>query len=291
MEAFNLIQGSQEWHDFRKVNLPASEAPAALGAGLYGIRTPYDLALHRLGIKPLEVTEFMQKLFDEGHEAEDKARPLVEKILNEPLSPIVGRRIVDGLPLSASLDGITFDGDTIFEHKLWNENLAQQVNSGSLEAGYYWQLEQQLLVSGAKRVVFVTSDGTYNKFAFMIYEPVAGRADALVKGWKDYLKTEATYRQDDEEWEKLVEPYVEVEREILALQTKIKELRSQINLYPLIQYLESKGLDSMAGKNYALRKSTRKGAFDENKLKQALGVSDLEMFRKDSSEFWTGELL
>ncbi|PXX49356.1 hypothetical protein SAMN05660489_06402, partial [Pseudomonas sp. LAMO17WK12:I10] len=48
------------------------------------------------------------------------------------------------------------------------------------------QLEQQLLVSGAERVIFVCSDGTAENFVHMEYRPVAGRAAQLVKGWKQF---------------------------------------------------------------------------------------------------------
>lgn len=55
-----------------------------------------------------------------------------------------------------------------------------------LEPHYYWQLEQQLLVSGAERVIFVCSDGTEQNFVSMEYRPVRGRAEQLIEGWKQF---------------------------------------------------------------------------------------------------------
>ncbi|HEY9017705.1 hypothetical protein [Thiomicrospira sp.] len=291
MEIFNLIQGSDEWHAFRKINLPASEAPVVMGCGLFEAKNAHDLAMYRLGIKDMVVSEFKQFLFDEGHRMEEMARPLVEAIIDDQLSPIVGRRVIDGLPLSASLDGRTFAGDILFEHKKWNPKLADQIDRRNLDPGYYWQLEQQLLVSGAKKVVFVTSDGSYQNFKFLIYEAVPGRADELIKGWKRYLEIETTYRTKDERWESLVAPCVDIELQVAELQAQIKTLKAQLNLTPLIQFAQSKGLDSMAGERYAIRKVVTRGELDEDLLMQALGVSSLDAFRKNPKEYWKGSLV
>jgi len=60
------------------------------------------------------------------------------------------------------------------------------VKAEDLGPHYYWQLEQQLLVSGAERVIFVCSDGTPDNFVSMEYRAVAGRAEQLVEGWKQF---------------------------------------------------------------------------------------------------------
>jgi len=103
-------------------------------------------------------------------------------MIGEELYPVVG---TEG-NLLASMDGATELGETLFEHKLWNESLVAQVKAEELAPHYYWQLEQQLLVSGAERVIFVCSDGTAENFVSMEYRPVAGRAEQLVEGWKQF---------------------------------------------------------------------------------------------------------
>src|SRR5690606_14411396 len=84
------------------------------------------------------------------------------------------------------MDGQTMLGETLFEHKLWNDSVVAQIKAGQLEPHYYWQLEQQLLVSGAERVIFVCSDGTAENFAHMEYRPVAGRAQQMIEGWAQF---------------------------------------------------------------------------------------------------------
>jgi putative phage-type endonuclease len=180
MKIHNVAQGSAEWHALRSQHFTASEAPAMMGASKYQTRTDL-LTLKKTGIAP-EVTQSQQYIFDKGHATEAMARPLVEVMIGEELYPVVG---TEG-NLLASMDGATMLGETLFEHKLWNESLAAQVRAEDLGPHYYWQLEQQLLVSGAERVIFVCSDGTAENFVSMEYRPVAGRAAQLIEGWKQF---------------------------------------------------------------------------------------------------------
>ena len=180
MKIHNVAQGSIDWHNLRADHFTASEAPAMMGASKYQTRTEL-LAAKKSGISP-EVTSSQQRVFDKGHAAEAGARPIAEEQIGEELYPIV---CTEG-NLLASLDGATMLGDTIFEHKLWNESLAAQVRAGDLEPHYYWQLEQQLLVSGAEKAIFVCSDGTRDNFVSMEYRPVPGRAEQLLAGWKQF---------------------------------------------------------------------------------------------------------
>ncbi|VVP89488.1 hypothetical protein PS918_03091 [Pseudomonas fluorescens] len=180
MKIHNVAQGSPEWHALRAQHFTASEAPAMMGASKYQTRTEL-LTLKKTGIAP-DVTPSQQFIFDKGHATEALARPLVEVMIGEELYPVVG---TSG-NLLASMDGATMLGETLFEHKLWNESLVAQVRAEDLGPHYYWQLEQQLLVSGAERVIFVCSDGTAANFVSMEYRPVAGRAEQLVEGWKQF---------------------------------------------------------------------------------------------------------
>ena len=176
----NVAQGSAEWHALRGQHFTASEAPAMKGVSKYQTRTDL-LTLKKTGIAP-DVTPAQQHIFDRGHATEALARPLVEAMIGEELYPVVGTQG----NLLASMDGATMLGETLFEHKLWNETLVAQVKAENLAPHYYWQLEQQLLVSGAERVIFVCSDGTAENFVSMEYRPVAGRAAQLVEGWKQF---------------------------------------------------------------------------------------------------------
>lgn len=191
MKIHNVAQGSAEWLALRAQFRTASEAPAMMGASKYQTRTDL-LAAKKTGITP-DVTPSQQFIFDKGHATEALARPLAEALIGEELYPIVA---TEG-NLLASMDGATMLGETLFEHKLWNESVVAQVKAGDLAPHYYWQLEQQLLVSGAERVIFVCSDGTPENFVHMEYRPVAGRAARLIEGWKQFEADLANFEMAD----------------------------------------------------------------------------------------------
>lgn len=177
----NVAQGSPEWLALRASYYTASEAPAMMGQSKQMKRSELLFA-KKTGLDR-EISWWVQTfLFDKGHEFEALARPMVEDSIGEELYPIVG---TSG-NLLASMDGASMLGGILFEHKMWNDQLAAQVRAGELEPHYYWQLEQQLLVSGAEKVIFVCSDGTPENFVHMEYFPVEGRADLLVRGWKQF---------------------------------------------------------------------------------------------------------
>lgn len=185
MKVLNLVQGSPEWLKVREEHFNASEAPSIFGESKYKSRTV--LMNEKKGVKE-KISAHLQKLFDAGHKTEDQARELLEFETFETLNPIVCTLEVEGLPLLASLDGIFEDGKTVFEHKLWNETLAENVRNNVLEPTYYWQLEQQLLVAGAERALFVVSDGTAEKREKMYYVSVPERRLKLISGWHEFKK-------------------------------------------------------------------------------------------------------
>ncbi|KAA8560555.1 hypothetical protein FX985_00605 [Pseudomonas extremaustralis] len=180
MKVHNVKQGTPEWHALRASHFTASEAPAMMGASKFQTRNDL-LVMKKTGIVP-DVTPQQQAAFDKGHATEEMARPLIEEDIGEELYPIVG----SSGNLLASMDGATMLGDVLFEHKLWNEKVAAQIRSKELEPHYYWQLEQQLLVSGAEKVIFVCSDGTREKREKFDYFPVPGRREALIAGWAQF---------------------------------------------------------------------------------------------------------
>jgi len=180
-------QGTPAWHALRKLHRNASEASAIFGFSKHITRNEL-LKQKATGIVK-EVDAGTQRRFDEGHATEALARVILEKRLDEDLYPIVA---TEG-NLLASVDGITMDDSTLFEHKLLNKDVVAMVEAGELSPAYYWQLEQQLLVTGAEKVLFVCSDGTEDNFHMMEYRAVPGRAEELVAAWKQFDADLAAY--------------------------------------------------------------------------------------------------
>ncbi|GLX87841.1 hypothetical protein Pfra02_04100 [Pseudomonas fragi] len=186
----SIAQGSEEWLELRANHPTASEAPVMMGASSK-MRRNELLAMKATGVTR-EVSDYVQRmLFDKGHEQEAMARPIIEALIGEDLYPVTATD--DNNWLLASFDGLTMMEDTVFEHKMFNPALAQAVRQKDLPAEYYWQLEQQLLVSGAERAIFACSDGTEENLTWMEYRAVEGRAKLLVDSWKQFESDLLTY--------------------------------------------------------------------------------------------------
>lgn len=180
----NVAQGSPEWLALRAGFYTASEAPAMAGKSRYAKREEL-IAAKAAGITQ-EPDNFKQALYDRGHAAEAAARPLAEEVIGDDLSPVTMTAMVDGLPLLASMDGLNFDGTIGWENKLWNEALAADVRANTLSHHYTLQMDQQILVSGAERILFTCSDGTPERTVSCWYESTPERSARLIAGWKQF---------------------------------------------------------------------------------------------------------
>jgi len=195
MKILNLTQGTEEWHRVRANRFTASEAPVMMGVSKYQKRTAL-LGQKATGLIP-EVSEPQQRIFDSGHAAEAAARPIAEKIIGEDLYPVTCED--DEGRLLASMDGLTMLEDVGFEHKLWNEKLAKQVKAGELEPHYTVQMDQQMLVSGAEKILFMCSDGTEENCSWMWYERDESKFKPLRFGWEQFAIDLAEHKPADVE--------------------------------------------------------------------------------------------
>lgn len=199
-----IQQGSAEWHELRAKHFTASEASAMMGASKYLSRSEL-LRQKKTGYTP-EVDAAKQRLFNAGHAAEAAARPFAEEVLAQELFPVTCSAEIDGLPLLASLDGITMDEDTVWEHKLWNESLVDQILSKNLDPHYYWQLEHQLLVTNASRVLFMATSENREAAEYCYYKSQPERRAALIAGWKQFAANLAEYVPQEAEPEVIAAP-------------------------------------------------------------------------------------
>lgn len=193
MITIELVQGSPEWHQFRATKFTASDAPAMLGLSKY--KTRQQLLHEKSTGLTEEVTPQMQALFDKGHAAEAAARPIVEAQIGQDLYPVTGVCDEPGLEfLAASFDGLTMCESIAFEHKLWNEKLAQYITDSQDLPDTHWpQVEHQLIVSGAYSCVFTVSDGTEQRKVDLEYKMQPERRQAVIDGWKQFAKDLAVY--------------------------------------------------------------------------------------------------
>lgn len=196
MKTLHLVQGTPEWHAHRAQHFNASDAPAMLGCSPYKTRAQLVREV-ATGIGA-DVDAATQARFDAGHRYEALARPLAEKLIGEELFPCVG--VADGSPHSASFDGLTLMGDTAFEHKTLNDELRQAIHPdnsiNAIPKHYRVQMEQQCMVSGAERVLFMASkwngaDLVEERHCWYYPDPDL-RAEILA-GWEQFAADVAGY--------------------------------------------------------------------------------------------------
>ena len=190
MKTVQLQQGTPEWQQWRASRFTASDAPTMLGINPYKTRDAL-LREKATGQAP-EIDSATAALFAEGHRAEALARTMVEKIIDDDLFPVVAED--DDGQLAASFDGMTLDGDTLFEHKLMNDALRACRDEGApIPEHYRAQMEQQLMVSGAREVLFVASawndDGTPAEEPFHgHYESDPAMRARIIAGWQQFAE-------------------------------------------------------------------------------------------------------
>lgn len=194
MITHELTQGSAEWLAYRAQHFNASDAPAMMGCSAYKTRSQLLHEVHT-GLAP-EVDVGTQRRFDDGHRFEALARPIAEKIVGEELYPVTGSYD----RLSASFDGLTMAEDVGFEHKTLNDALRacmkHEDNSCTLPLQYRVQMEQQLMVSGAGRILFMASQ--WNGDALMEVRHCWYASDKelraqILAGWHQFEKDLAEY--------------------------------------------------------------------------------------------------
>ena len=204
MKTHDLIQGSPEWLAYRAQHFNASDAPAMMGCSPYKTRAQLLAEMHTGIAAAVDIGT--QKRFDNGHRAEALARPLAEEFIGAELYPVTG----SSGPLSASFDGLTLDESEGFEHKALNaalraafgemariEALHDASRCRLLPIYHRVQMEQQLHVSGAERILFMASAWTADEELIeerhCWYYPDAKLRQQIIDGWAQFERDLAAY--------------------------------------------------------------------------------------------------
>lgn len=193
-------QGSEAWHRHRREHFNASDAPAMMGCSPHKTRAQLLHETHT-GLAA-EVDAATQRRFDDGHRFEALARPVAERLVGEDLYPI----IVASGRLSASLDGVTLDQRTNFEHKSLNDELracfdeidrTEGANGSLLPLHFRVQMEHQMHCSGSERTLFMASrwnaDSELIEERHCWYFPDLELRAQILAGWEQFAADLAVY--------------------------------------------------------------------------------------------------
>ena len=298
MKRIALAQGSDEWKAYRASHLNASDAPKMLGDSSYKSRNSFIkayLMLRDHGIEE-EVGEFLQQKYQQGHEAEERMRDLACEMTGEELLPVVGESEASDFPastspevvevlagkISASFDGLDFGNTVIWEHKLWNKKIAAEVDNGVIPLQHRIQMEQQMMISGAERGLFMASIKDERKnldeMCHLWCEPDLVLRERIIDGWMQFL-------EDIEEASSLIidakndDSWLQIERQLIDAEARLEQAKADMEAARQLA-IQFSGGGKVVGSEYQLTHSTRSGSIAYAKAFKDLGIdADLEPYR------------
>lgn len=273
-----LVQGSAEWLAYRRSVRNASESAALLGLSPW--MTPYQLWRVKTGRFEPPVTQAMQR----GTELEPLARQAYEAQTGLVMEPLV---LQHGC-YSASLDGLTLEGELILEVKCplrgTRSDLWQDVSKGSVPEHYRVQVQHQLMVSGAEMAHLWVFDGQRG----LLLE--VSRDEALMQrireGWdafQPYLEQDRppplaegdTRQRSDAPWQQAAQAFALARRQADEAATALEAAREA--LLALAQHPKE------SGAGVTVTRFWKAGSVDYKKVPQLQGV-DLEAYRRKGAE-------
>jgi len=271
-----LVQGTPEWLAHRLKYRNASETPAVMNVSPWV--TPYQLWLQRTGRSEAKVTAAMRR----GTELEPVARAAYERLTGHVMEPLV---LVEG-KYSASLDGITLEGDLVLEIKCpmkgRDSELWKRVQLGGLPEYYQWQIEHQLMVAGASLAHLYVFDG--NEGALLEVPPRPETWSEIHKAWDAFmqcleadtppaLSARDSRLRNDEAWRNAAQAYLAAKATADQAGAALTEAKARLTA------LASHPKEEGAG--VAVTQFWKKGAVNYERIPQLKGV-DLAEFRSAS---------
>lgn len=275
-----LEQGSIAWLEHRKNMCNASETAVVMGASPF--MTPYELWQLRTGRREHVVTDAMRR----GTALEPAARSAYENLTGVILQPLV---LVDG-DFSASLDGMTFDRKLIVEIKCpvkgKDSVLWKNVAKGEIPVHYRWQIEHQLMVSGADRAHLYVFDGISGEGLILEAQPNPDSWGTIREAWEVFMccikldtppaliDKDKRQRRDDI-WQAAAGAYLNAKSAVDEANVALKVAKEE--LLSLVEH------PSESGGGVTVTRYWKQGAVDYKNIPQIMDV-DLELYRKAGRE-------
>ncbi|WP_348518079.1 YqaJ viral recombinase family protein [Campylobacter sp. CCS1377] len=217
----NLEQGSDEWLEFRKDKISASIVPFLLKAK--GAYNPF-----------LEANDFTKEKMKNGLELENSIRAIAEFKYFTDIKPMVIQSIDEPL-FMASLDGIDESG-VIYEFKYSNSEYNQILEFQKPSEKYYFQVQFQLFVSGAKYAIFgaMNESGEYVDCKVLLDESFAKhqvpKLKELAPNIEKIAESERKKAKKDDYKELEIEKARNLALEIIRLEETIKPIKEKLEL-------------------------------------------------------------
>lgn len=274
----HLAQGSPEWLAYRLAKRNTSESAAVLGLSPW--TTPYQLWLQKTGRSTQAVSFVMQR----GTDLEPAARLAYEKQIGLVMQPLV----LEAGAYSASLDGMTLEGDLILEIKCpmrgSRSDLWQDVSAGVVPEQYLVQVHHQLMVSGAAQAHLWVFDS--HRGVLHAVERDDGWMQRIRDGWDSFqpfldgdtpppLSDADTVVRSDAAWAQAAGSYARAKKVAEGAAEALEQARQ--GLVALAQHPREHG----AG--FSVTRYWKTGNVDYKRVKELRGVN-LDAYRGKARE-------
>jgi putative phage-type endonuclease len=255
----------------------ASETPAVMGCSPWFPKSHIQLARVKRGLDAVFETRAMAY----GTANEARARAKLEQLTDLVFEPAVA---VDG-DYSASLDGRTFDGETILEVKCPASGEKSSLFDASLPMNYLLQVQHQLMVSKAKKCLFfVWTPHTHRLVEITPNETLQQNIrDAWDAFWplmsvpEEELAVKEIAERSDSDWFLAVEAYNTARQARVLAEEQEATARNR-----LIELAD--GMDSQ-GYGVRVASATRAGNVNYKAIPELKGV-DLDKYRAPPTPYW-----
>lgn len=283
-EVIELEQRSQEWLDFRKKHIGASEAPIIMKESPW--KTPRQLWLEKLDLsnKPSYTSKAMQR----GIDLEDKARQQYMEMAGVEVYPLVARSKQYPF-MMASYDGISKDRSKIVEIKCPGEDDHEKAKNKEIPRKYLYQLIQQMIVVDADAIDYFSYRSADDVALVSIHmDDFKAEMKNLIKEEKRFwdcwqsleepdLTSQDFIEKHDSEWMIAASEYLLTKKSLKEMEGLEQAARKHL--------IELSGGVSCEGGGLRLHKQLRKGLVDYNSIPEIQKVN-LDKYRKPSIESW-----
>lgn len=274
----------QNWHDWRKKGIGASDAPIIMGVSPW--KTPYQLWLEKTG--KVKSDKNGNWATQRGHDLEPKARAQYELETGNNCPP----RLVEyalAPYIRASLDGFDREKNIVLEIKCPGAADHSKALAGEVPEKYYPQLQHQLLVTGANCAHYYSFDG--EKGVLIEVKPDISYCSKLFlkleKFW-NLVQTDTPPELSEKDYKKIKDSrlselaclYIENEKKLDLLREENERIKSEIISHEKVAENKFSMID-----NILVQKISRKGAVDYSKIPELKNV-DVELYRKKESIFY-----
>lgn len=277
-----LQQNTPEWLEMRKQKVGASDAPAIMEVSPWN--TAHSLWEEKVNLRPAKQ---MNDAMKRGHDKEEHARVILEKMLKVSLFPTVLTH-PDHPWMIASLDGISLDGVISVEIKCPGRTDHFSALSGDIPTKYYPQLQHQLAVTGHKEMYYFSYLDDHQTALVLVRRDDDYIKDMIAREkefWdcvmtftppaltdKDYVDL-----SDDKLFDDLSRDYLNVCNQISELERQEKKLKDAL--------LSACDKCNAKGNGLTIQKIVRKGNVDYSCIPE-LKTINLELYRKAPIESW-----